>query len=167
MRLTRRLAPALVEAAKTGPGERGTPGQGAIIINVGSTWGIDPMVDFAAYTATKFAMRGWSLCNHRVRHTPDQCVGGREGGAASPPPRQPQLRHHSCAAAPHTCPACAHVYTHADASPHTHTPAQELGAHNVKVVLLAPGLVDTPMTAGLPLDKQRMLQVSDVCTRSH
>lgn len=57
MRLTRRLAPAMVER-----------GQG-IIVNMGSIAGTEPMTESAAYAASKYAMRGWSLSTWaKLRH---------------------------------------------------------------------------------------------------
>lgn len=56
MRLTRRLAPAMLAR------ERGT------IINIGSVSGIEGMSSSGAYAATKHGLRGWSLsCYRRLR----------------------------------------------------------------------------------------------------
>ncbi|CAD7697508.1 unnamed protein product [Ostreobium quekettii] len=53
MRLTRRLAPAMVA--------RG----GGLIINIASIASVDPLAYVSCYSATKFGLRGWSLCCHR------------------------------------------------------------------------------------------------------
>lgn len=49
MRLTRRFAKGMIER------------QHGLIVNVGSLVGVQPMAGSAAYAATKYGMRGWSL----------------------------------------------------------------------------------------------------------
>lgn len=100
MRLTRMLSEALVTAGKYGPPERAAPGQGAVIINIGSVAGVEPIGPLGVYCATKYALRAWSQSCYR-----------------------------------------------------------ELRPHNIKVTVIEPGYVDTPMVPDNSGDRARMITV--------